>query len=156
MALLKGIERCEYISGVMDNIHYLVWIKDKEGNLIFANKTACELFKEFGVGNILECPVETNGNEKDEVVKLKIDGDDLWLRYSSMSVLANGYDCILVLANDITEFKEKEIKVSKILDEKISEWKEEKEVRSRRLEKNNQEMYAMLNLAKQNQVGILT
>ena len=57
MALLKGIERCEYISGVMDNIHYIIWVKDKDDNLIFANKTAFELFKKFSANDSIECPV---------------------------------------------------------------------------------------------------
>jgi len=146
MALLKGIERCEYISGVMDNIHYIIWVKDKDDNLIFANKTAFELFKKFSDNDSIECPVETNNSEKNGIVELKFNDNSVWLEFSILPVYQDGYDCILVLANDITESKNNEIKLSKILDGKIIKWKEEKEERFNRLRENNQEMYAMLNL----------
>ncbi|MBU0777871.1 hypothetical protein KKF82_06400 [Patescibacteria group bacterium] len=145
MALLKGIERCEYISKVIDDIDFLIWVKDKDDNLIFANKPAFDFFRKLNRENVLICPIKMEECEKDKEIKLNIEGNNLWIRFSSMPI---HNEKVLVIADDITDQKENETRVSEILDKKILEWKIEREERFKRLDRNNQEMFEMLNLMK--------
>jgi len=149
MKLLKGIDRCNYISKVLDNINYLIWVKDSEDNLIFANNTAFNFFKRMTKNEIIKCPVNIDGHEENKSIKIKIDNKDIWLQFSSMPINIENHESfkgILVFAYDITKRREKENEVSRILDEKIGKWKQEQDERALRLEENNKEMYAMLNL----------
>ncbi len=145
MTILKGIERCKFISEILDNSHYLIWAKDIEGNLLFVNKPAFELFKEISSNGYLECPIEIKTDSKNEEAKINIDGNDVWLGYSSTIITKDdGSKYILLLAVDITEEKEEMMEISKHLDEKISEWNKEKEERLKKIDERNKEMFDIL------------
>jgi hypothetical protein len=148
MPLLKGIERCEYISKVMDDINHLVWVKDKDNNLIFANSLAFDFFKKMSKNDSIKCPIEINGYEENKTTKIQVEENDMWLQYSSMPIFTEGssIEGTLVIATDVTERRIKTNQVSRIIDSKIDEWKKEQEIRALRLERNNKEMYEMLNL----------
>ena len=148
MPLLKGIERCEYISKVMDDINHLVWVKDKDNNLIFANSLAFDFFKKMRKNGDIKCPIEIEGYEEDKTTKIQVDDNEIWLQYSSMPIFTGNslFEGTLVIASDITERRIKGNEVSKIIDGKIDAWKKEQDIRALKLEQNNKEMYEMLNL----------
>ena len=158
MTLLKGLERCEYISKVVDDINYLIWVKDEDDNLIFANKAAFEFFKSISGGDVIKCPVEIKGHEDNQEIKICTNDEcDVWLRFSSMPVYSEerNLDGILIIANDITKEKESVMKVSEIIDRRIVEWNKEKEERTRKLDENSQTIFEMLSLMKNEQgVGL--
>jgi PAS domain-containing protein len=153
MKLLKGLDRCKYISKVIDNINYLVWVKDHDNHLLFANEAAFKFFKKMShEKEIIKCPLDINGFEERKNMKIIIDKQDIWLQISSMLVNIEDdenkiFKGILIFAYDITIRKQKEDEVSRILDKKIDVWKEEKRKRSLQLDENNKEMMRMFNLS---------
>jgi hypothetical protein len=148
MAILKGLERCMYISDIIDMSDYLVWSKDMSGNLLFVNKKAFDVFKKLSSNDIIECPFNITDNSENNEDKIELDNKDMWLRYSSEIVDKSDGKKILVVAKDITEEKKKEQQLEKVLDEKILEWKKEERERSERIDKSNKEVYRILNFIK--------
>jgi hypothetical protein len=146
MTILKGIERCQFISDMLDESHYLIWAKDMSNNLIFVNKPAFDLFKKLSMNGSLVCPIEIKENSVDKEAHITIDDVDIWLGYSSTVITNEGSNFILILAKDITDKKKDMMDLSETLDRKISEWNEEKRERLQKIDKRDKEMIEVLNL----------
>jgi PAS domain-containing protein len=146
MAILKGIERCEFISDILDNSDYLIWSKDMDGNLLFVNRRAFDVFKRVSTDDCIECPLDIRSSDDNKECSVFVKGEQLWLRYSSTLIKREGEDYILVIARDITEEKKKRIEISEMLDEKISEWKREDREKTRKINETNREIFQILSL----------
>jgi Zn-finger protein len=148
MTILKGLERCKYISDILDESDYLVWSKDMNGNLLFVNKKAFNVFKQLNKNGFISCPFNITENVENIDCKIEIDGREVWVRYSSEILYKKNEYNILIVAKDVTEEKMKEKEIEKILDQKISDWQKEEQERSARIDKSNKEVFKILNFIK--------
>lgn len=142
--MIKGLDRCRYISETIDEIDQMIWVKDKNNNLLFSNKAAMNFFEKLNENGIIKCPIDINSYHKDKEVEI----NGKWLRYSSIPVheSSNFPEGILIMADDITEEKEEEARVLNILNEKLIQWGKEKKARAERLSDVNKNIYNSLDI----------
>lgn len=142
MSMLKGLDRCQYVSSIVDEIDVLMWVKDDSDNIIFLNKAAKKFFKELSEDGEVRCPIDVNGIHENEEVQMA----GRWLKFSSVHV--DGIDKapkgIFIIAKDVTKEKNEELETLKLLDEKIQNWERERNARAERIEVHNRVISEML------------
>lgn len=141
--LLSGIERQVFVTKVLDDISLMVWVKDRNNNLIFLNKHASnKLFDCDSVSDItkekcpLSCQAQKVCTQEEQVIEqIKIRGEDVWLNCKKIPINESGG--MVVFAEDITDRIKKENVILEKLNTKIEGWKSKRKLS---IEKSNEEM----------------
>lgn len=138
---------CYLVGRILDNVDYLIWIKNNKDEYVYANKTACD--KLFGCKqeDIPCCKLSTESTSyenKKRVVeeKLYIDGKEIWIEASKLPIDEEGL--MLAIAKDITEQKQHEIELENALKNKIEEFEKEREEQEAILDIKNRELIGAL------------
>ena len=133
--LLSNQEKQLFLTNAVDELSIMVWIKDKDGNLIYLNKIAMKtLFKCTDEQDIKlnKCPLKCNKDniiDDEPIIEEIIYNNKVMYLKSRRFLLQNGD--IFVSSEDITnEIIEEQQKV-KLLNNKIDKWKDRREIKSK-------------------------
>lgn len=139
---------CYLVGRILDNVDYLIWIKNKDDEFVYANKTACEVLFMCDQEKIPQCKMSTEAtsyeNKKrvvEERIRLK-GGGELWIEASKLPIDEEGL--MLTIAKDITEQKQHEIELENALKQKIEEFETERREQTELLDIKERELMSVL------------
>jgi len=132
--LISNMEKQVLLPEIIDNLGIMVWIKNKENRLIYLNNEAKRnLFHTTKDSDVdpKECPLSCNVSdivtEKVDVIEsVYIDGIERFLKCSKIPLDIG----MMVIAEDITNKVADNDKAVKVLNDRIDEWKKQREIKS--------------------------
>ena len=129
--LISGIEKQVLVTNILDDISVMIWIKDRNNNLLYINNYVEKLLFNGKIGDITreKCPLsckmsEVSTTKVNVLESVVIDGKELWLDCKKVPIDGGG---TIIFAEDVTQKILNERKVMKVLDDKIDGWKKKRE-----------------------------
>ena len=135
--LLSNIEKQSFLMEVLDELDIMIWIKDKDGNLIYINNMAknalfnCTNDKDI---DFTKCPLSCNVSDivekkEDVIEKVFCCGEEIFLNCQKIPLKQNNGG-MMIIAEDITEKVLENEKNVKLLNIRIDEWKDRRKLKN--------------------------
>ena len=156
--LLSGIERQVFVTKVLDDISLMVWVKDRNNNLIYLNKYASnKLFNCDSVSDItkekcpLSCQAQKVCTQEEQVIEqVEIKGEQVYLNCRKVPINDSGG--MVVFAEDITDRIKKENVILEKLNTKIEGWKTKRKLSTKKSNKEMEDIHKVLNEIKEKRI----
>jgi len=129
--LIPNIEKQVFLPHVIDNLEVMIWIKNKNGNLIYLNNSAKQNLFDGDIDSN-ECPLSCSMSDmvettEDVIERFILHDEEKFLRCKKIPLDNEG---MMVIAEDITNMVNVNEKAVKVLNDKIDQWKEKRERKS--------------------------